>query len=226
MLLARNGEQVLLALVIPAGILVGGRYLAGRLTDFGSLAPSVLALAVWSTAFTSVAISTGFERRYGVLERLAATPLGRPGLVLGKALAVAAVVVAQLLTLTLLALALGWQPTFTAGSAIVAAAAVVLAATAFVGLALLMAGRLRAEVTLGLANVVYVVMLALGGLVVPVDRYPAAAQPIVQLLPTGALGETVRAAAVGDVLGWPLALLTGWAVAAVLLAWKGFRWTS
>jgi ABC-2 type transport system permease protein len=73
-LLIRNGEQLLLALVIPVGILVGARLVGGQLGDLATLAPSVLALAVWSSAFTSVAIATGFERRYGVLERLAATP--------------------------------------------------------------------------------------------------------------------------------------------------------
>ena len=87
-LLVRNGEQLLLALVIPVGILIAGRCSAIGWGAWTSLGPSVLALAVWSSAFTSVAIATGFERRYGVLERLAATPLGRSGLLAGKAGAV------------------------------------------------------------------------------------------------------------------------------------------
>ncbi len=41
--------------------------------------PGVLALAVMSTAFTSLAIATGFERRYGVIKRLGASPLPRSG---------------------------------------------------------------------------------------------------------------------------------------------------
>ena len=56
----------------------------------------MLALAIWSSGFTSVAIATGFERRYGVLERLAATPLGRGGLLLGKACAIVTVILGQL----------------------------------------------------------------------------------------------------------------------------------
>ena len=77
----RNGEQLLLALVIPIGIIVAGRFLGSRVgLTMDVLAPSVLALAIWSTCFTSQAIMTGFERRYGVLERLSATPLGRSGL--------------------------------------------------------------------------------------------------------------------------------------------------
>ena len=159
------------------------------------LAPSVLALAVWSSAFTAVAIATGFERRYGVLERLAATPLGRSGLIAGKAGAVLLILVGQLAVLVAVALALGWRPAFTAASALAAVALVVLAAAAFVSLALLLAGRLRAEVTLAVANLVYVLLLVGGALVVPLDRYPTALQPVLALLPTAALGEGLRAAA-------------------------------
>jgi ABC-2 type transport system permease protein len=225
-LLVRNGEQLLLALVIPLGLLVAGRVVGGRLGSLDTLAPSVLALAVWSTAFTSVAIATGFERRYGVLERLASTPLGRTGLLAGKALAVVLVVVGQLVVLGAAALLLGWRPTFTPASATVAALLAVLAAAAFVALALLLAGRLRAEATLGLANLVYVVLLVGGGLVLPLDRYPGALRPVLELLPTAALGEGLRAAATGVVLGWPLVVALVWSLLGGLAARKGFRWTA
>jgi len=225
-LLVRNGEQLLLALVIPLGILVAGRVVGGRLGALDTLAPSVLALAVWSTAFTSVAIATGFERRYGVLERLASTPLGRTGLLAGKALAVVLVVVGQLVVLGVAALLLGWRPAFSAASAAAAVLLVVLAAAAFVSLALLLAGRLRAEATLGLANLVYVVLLVGGGLVLPLSRYPAALRPVLELLPTAALGEGLRAAATGVVLGWPHLVCLVWLLLGGLAARKVFRWTA
>ena len=66
-LLLRNGEQLVLALVIPILLLIGGAE-AGDVLDLGSgrridvLTPGVLALAVMSTSFTSLAIATGFER--------------------------------------------------------------------------------------------------------------------------------------------------------------------
>ena len=101
-------------------------------------------------------------------------------------------------------LALGWRPGFTGRRRWPRSALVVLAAAAFVSLALLLAGRLRAEITLAVANLVYVVLLAGGALVVPLDRYPAAVQPVLALLPTAALGEGLRAAAAGQV---PLAEL-------------------
>jgi ABC-2 type transport system permease protein len=224
-LLVRNGEQLLLALVIPVGVLVLGPLLGDRLGGLDVLVPSVLALAVWSSAFTSVAIATGFERRYGVLERLAATPLGRSGLLAGKAGAVVLVLVGQLLVLVTVGLALGWRPRLTAASTLMAVALVVLAAAAFVSLALLLAGRLRAEITLAVANLVYVVLLVGGALVVPLDRYPAALQPVLALLPTAALGEGLRAAAGGQVLPSAAIVLLVWLLAAAASTRKWFRWT-
>lgn len=224
-LLSRNGEQLLLALVIPLAILVAGRF-ANVSMSLDLLAPSVLALAVWSSAFTSIAITTAFERRYGVLERLATTPLGKSGLLAGKALAVIMIMLGQLVILTGAALGLGWRPRFTALSALVAIVTVVLATATFVCLALLLAGRLRAESVLGVANLVYVILVVGGGLIIPVSRYPAALRPVIEALPTAALGEGLRAAAHGLVLVWPVLVLLAWLVAAGLAAWKGFRWTS
>jgi ABC-2 type transport system permease protein len=223
-LLVRNGEQLLLALAIPLLVLTIGGIVGGRWGELAVLAPSVLALAVWSSAFTSVAISTGFERRYGVLERLVTTPLRKSGLLAGKALGIVAVVSFQLVVITAAGLYIGWRPAFSASSGAVAVLLVVLAVATFVNWALALGGRLRAELTLGLANLVYVLLLVGGGLVIPVDRYPEAVQPIVQALPTGALGEGLRAAASGVVLGWPILVLLGWLAAGVLVARKVFRW--
>lgn len=225
-LLVRNGEQLLLALVIPLAILVVAAVTRGRFVALASAAPSVLALAVWSSAFTSVAIATGFERRYGVLERLAATPLGRGGLLLGKALAVAIVVLGQLVVLVVVGLLLGWRPAYTPASFLASAALVLLGAATFVALALLLAGRLRAEATLAVANLVYVVLLVGGGLVIGLSRYPRLLQPVVRALPTAALGEGLRAGASGVVTGWTFAVLGVWLVVAGLLARRAFRWTS
>jgi ABC-2 type transport system permease protein len=225
-LLIRNGEQLLLALVIPVAILVASRFVKASLGSIELLGPSVLALAVWSSAFTSTAISTAFERRYGVLERLATTPLGKPGLLAGKALAVIMIMTGQLVILAGVALAFGWRPRFTPLSALFAVLLVILATATFVCLALLLAGRLRAESVLGLANLIYVILLIGGALIIPLARYPAALRPVIEALPTAALGEGLRAAAHGQVLSWPVLVLLAWLVAAGLAAWKGFRWTS
>ncbi|WP_028708231.1 ABC transporter permease [Propionicicella superfundia] len=222
----RNGEQLLLAVVIPVGLLVGGRLLADRFpVTLDALVPSVLALAVWSSTFTSLAILTGFERRDGVLERLVATPLGPTGLIAGKAVAVTAVAATQCLLLGLLGLALGWRPRGGPVDALIALAATGLAGLAFAGLALVPAGRLKAEVTLALANLVYLAGLV-AGIMIPVDVFPPVLRPIVWALPTGALGETLRASAIGATVAWPLLVLLGWAAGSILLARKAFRWMS
>ena len=220
-LILRNGEQAILSLVIPLAILVGGRYLSERLgQDFTTTAPSVLALAVWSTCFTSMAIATGFERRYNVLERLAATPLGRSGILLGKALGFGLMTAAQVLVLAVVALALGWRPSFDVAHLLIAVAAAVLGAGAFAGLALSLAGTARPEGTLAVANLVHLIGMG-AGLILPISRFPGWLQPVLGALPTGALGEAFRTGA-----WWTPLVLLLWCAGALALARKVFRWMS
>ena len=225
-LLVRNGEQLLLALVIPIGILLAGRLVGGRFGTMDTLAPSVMALAIWSSSFTSLAIATGFERRYGVLERLAPTPLGKLGLLAGKALSLVLVVVGQLVVVGVVAVIAGWRPGWTVPSALGMLLVAVLGIATFACLAVTMAGRLRAEATLALANLVYVVFLAVGALLLPVAGYPDVVQPLIRLLPTAALGEGLRAGSSGVLLGWPFLVLLVWLAVGATAAWRGFRWTS
>src|SRR6266480_5662948 len=151
----RNGEQLLLTLFIPVLLLVAFTLeplvkSEGRRVDF--LVPGIIALAVMSTAFTSQAIATGFERRYGVLKRLGATPLTRGGLIGAKTLTVLAVEVLQVALIAGIGAALGWQPNAGPGAAVWVALLVLAGTAAFSGLALLLAGTLRAEATLAVAN--------------------------------------------------------------------------
>ncbi len=226
-LLLRNGEQLLLALVIPVAALVAGLVAGERFgLDPQSFPASVMALALWSTSFTSLAINTAFERRYGVLERLVATPLSKGDLIAGKALATAAIAGGQLVLLAGVALAAGWRPAPTPAQTVVVLACAPLAVVCFAGFALTLAGRLRAEATLGLANLLYLAVAALGAVVLPVSAYPEPVRPLLAVLPFGALGEALRAWATGVVLAWPLGVLAAWAAASLLVARKAFRWTS
>lgn len=226
-LLLRNGEQLLLALVIPVGLLAAGLLLGDRFgVDPRGFGASVLALALWSTTFTSLAITTGFERRYGVLERLAATPLTRGDLIAGKALATAAVAVGQLAVLGAVALLLGWRPSPTGLPTVALVLTVPLAVVAFAALALSLAGRLRAEATLALANLVYLVVAAGGALVLPLTAYPEPLRPVLGLLPSAALGEAWRAWASGTTIWWPVPVAGAWAALSLLAARKAFRWTA
>lgn len=229
-LLSRNGEQVLLTLVIPLVLLVLGAR-ADRIVDLGEgrpidiITPGILALAVLSTSFTSLAIATGFERRYGVIKRLGASPLPRWGLLVGKIAAVVVVQLMQLAVLVVVGFALGWEPTGGVTAALQMLALVVLGTAAFGAMGLLIAGTLRAEATLAVANLVYVLLLVGGGLIVPLDRYPDAARHVLELLPSGALGQGMRDTFAG--LGpqpFCLVVLTMWAVCCGLAVSRTFKW--
>lgn len=226
-MLLRNGEQLLLTVVIPSLLLVLFSTVdivdtgEGRAVDF--LAPGVLALAVMSTAFTGQAIATGFERRYGVLKRLGASPLPRWALMTAKTLSVLVTEVLQVALLTLIAFGLGWSPR---GGPLAVALLLVAGTAAFSGLGLLMAGTLRAEATLAAANLVFLLLLVGGGVIVPPDRFPDAAQAVLALLPISALSDGLRDVLQhGAALPWgDLGILTGWAVLGLAAAARFFRW--
>lgn len=226
----RRGESVLLALGIPLLLLV---FFAGvdvipvpdgtrDRIDF--VAPGVLALAVLSAAFTGPAIATAFERQYGVLKRIGTTPLGRPRLLAAKIVGVVAIEVVQGVVLVGVALAMGWRPDAAGVPAVIAAT--VLATAAFCGLAMLIAGTLRAEAVLAGANGLHILLLLGSGMVVPLDRLPAAARTVAELLPSTALADIVRGAfdaalTVPD-RAWIVLLI--WAVIGPALAVWRFRW--
>ncbi|HEX5190371.1 MAG TPA: ABC transporter permease [Streptosporangiaceae bacterium] len=228
--LLRNGEQLLLTLIIPVLLLVvfGSEALisVGRGSRIGFIAPGILALAIMSTSFTSLAIGTAFERRYGVLKRLGATPLGREGLIGAKALTVLAVEAGQVVLIVIVSALLGWRPVVTAVSVLSAVLLIGLGSAAFSGLAMLMAGTLRAEATLAAANLVYLVLLGIGGVVFPLTKFPAGARPVLRLLPSGALSHGLRAV-LRYGAGLPvrdIVVLGVWAVVGIGLAARTFRW--
>jgi ABC-2 type transport system permease protein len=222
----RNGESLLVTVGIPVGCLlffstVDVLPIEGDAVDF--LAPGVLALAVLSTAFANLAISTGFDRSYGVLKRLGATPLGRQRLIAAKTLSVLAMLTIQTLVVVPVALALGWRPDVEPIPAVVA---IVLAAGGFCGLALYMAGRLPAMVTLAAANAVFLLMLVLSGMMFPVERLPWVVQALTRLLPSTALTDALHGALdPGTAIPfriWPV--LFAWAAIAIGAASTSFRW--
>ncbi|MCW2608024.1 MAG: transporter [Frankiales bacterium] len=229
-LLLRNGEQVLLNLVIPLGLLVvltllpfvsvDGADTRTERADY--FVPGILALAIMSSAFTGQAIGTGFERQYGVLKRLGATPLPRSVLLLAKTLGVLAVQLLQLLAITGVGLALGWDPRGDVGSVLLLVA---LGTAAFSGLGLLLGGTLPGLTCLAVANLVWLVLLVLGGVVFPIKEFGPAAGAL-SLLPTAALSSGLRdvlvdgaSAPLHDVLA-----LAVWAVVGLTAAARFFRW--
>lgn len=229
MLSLRNGEQLLVSIAIPLLLLVFFSSVEvlplpdGVDKGVQFLAPGILALAVMSSAMVSLGIGTGFERQYKVLKRLGSTPLGRPRWVAAKIAMVLCLLVIQVVVLVVASLALGWSP---GGTPALTPLAILLGASAFGGLGLLMAGTLRGTLTLALANGLYLVLLLLGGMIIPFDQMPGAIGTFGRALPSGALSQVLQsclrdgAPAAGP--AWIVLAL--WAVLAPAAAARFFRW--
>jgi len=225
----RNGEQLLVSIAIPLLLLVFFSSVEvlplpdGVDKGVQFLAPGILALAVMSSAMVSLGIGTGFERQYKVLKRLGSTPLGRSRWVAAKIAMVLCLLVIQTLVLVAASFALGWSP---GGTPVLAPLAILLGASAFGGLGLLMAGTLRGTLTLALANGLYLVLLLLGGMIIPFDQMPGAIGTFGRALPSGALSQVLQsclrdgAPAAGS--AW--IVLAVWAVLAPAAAARFFRW--
>jgi ABC-2 type transport system permease protein len=222
----RRGENMIVTLAIPLGILLFFAKVDAVATELDDpvdfLVPGVLSLAVMATAMVSLGIATGFERRYGVLKRLGSTPLSRGGLLAAKTATVLALEVVQILLILLVGVAIGWD---VPRGMLPAFGLLLLGTIAFAGIGLLMAGTLRAEANLAAANGLFLLLLFLGGMAYPLSRLPAVLEDIARLLPAAALSSTVRAVLSAE--PFPLgafAILLAWAVAAPLAATRWFRW--
>ncbi len=197
-MILRNGEQLMITVFLPVILLIGLVKTDVISLDTGAISrvdfvtPGVLALAVMTTAFTSQAIATAFDRRNGVLRLLATTPLGRSGLLISKILGVLAVEVVQVLILGSVAVGMGWHPPIVGLPLAILVA--LLGTAAFTSLALLMAGTLRAEGVIALANILLIGLIIAGGVLVPAEQLPGPLAHVATFLPSGALGEAMRAA--------------------------------
>lgn len=238
-LLLRSAESLLVTLGIPIGILVFFSIVdvlpTGDQDTVDFLVPGVLAISVMSTAFVAQAIQTAFERKYGVLKRLGGTPLSRSGFLAAKALSVVLLLALQtVLVLAIARFGLGWSPEGLGSAGVVVGPAVglVLAGLAvgvfaFTALGLLLAGAVRAEAALAIANAVFLLLLLVGGVAVDIDELPAVLGNLALFTPSGALASVLRDAfSPDDVALWPmgLAVLSVWGLAASALAVRTFRW--
>lgn len=228
LLTLRRGESLLVTLAIPLGVLVFFAKLETTTPDgyddpVDFLVPGVLALAVMSAAMVSLGIATGFERRYGVLKRLGATPLSRRGLLVAKTSTILILEVVQCALVIGVGVALGWS---VPAGVFAAVGLVLVGSVAFAGIGMLLAGTLRAEATLALVNALFLVLLFLGGMAYPIDRLPAVLRSLADVLPAAALSECLRGVLVAG-HGFPvgsLVVLVAWATGAPLLAARHFRW--
>ncbi|CQD22657.1 antibiotic ABC transporter [Mycobacterium europaeum] len=225
-LLLRNGEQLLLTMFIPITLLVGltllpfGSFGNNRAATF---VPVIMALAVISTAFTGQAIAVAFDRRYGALKRLGATPLPVWGIIAGKSLAVVTVVFLQAILLGAIGFALGWRPALAALA--LGAAVIALGTAGFAALGLLLGGTLRAEIVLAVANLLWFVFAGLGALTVESGMIPTGVKWAARLTPSGALTEALSRAMALSVDWFGVIVLAVWGALAALAARRWFRFT-
>src|SRR5665213_2314542 len=207
----------------------GTRKSTGTKHPVDFLVPGILALAVMSTSMTALSIGTGFERGYGVLKRLGATPLGRPRLLAAKILAVLAVEVLQAAVLVGVGSLMGWNPGGPGGTGALvgqALVAMVLGTVAFGGVGLVLAGTLKPLVNLAVVNALFVVLLLLGGMLIPLSKLPHWLAELSRLLPAAALSEALHGT-LGH--GVPVSardwvVLAVWAVGTPVVAAVTFRW--
>ena len=227
-MMLRNGEQLILAVVLPLLAMVA-LVVTPLLDDYGNsriniATPGIFALCAMSTAFTGQGIATGFDRRYGVLRYLSTTPLGRAGLIAGKVIAVLAVLVIQVVLVSLTALMIGWRPE--PGGLLPAAVLLVLGAMAFTALGLLVAGTVRPEATLAITNLLWILLAAAGGIIIPVGNLPEILQPFIEILPSAALGDALRSALIDSQFNISATLiLLAWTILGGLGAVRWFKWS-
>ena len=224
----RNGEQLILAVVLPLLGLIA-LSVTPVLDSYGpsridTAAPGILALCALSTAFTGQDIATGFDRRYGVLRFLSTTPLGRAGLIAGKVIAVLSVLAIQVVLVSAVALLMGWRPSLPGLP--LALLLLVLGAVAFTSLGLLVAGTVRPEATLAITNLLWILLAGVGGIILPAASLPADVEPFVQLLPSAALGDVMRSALIDTQFNLSATLiLLAWTILGSLAAVRWFKWS-
>lgn len=232
MAMLRNGEQLMLNIIFPVMALIALRF-TGLIDEYANsvgvsrmdaAVPGVLALCVISTALSGQGIATGFDRRYGVLRFLATTPLGRNGLIMGKCIAVLVVVAIQFTLVAVLGYGLGWRPDAIAVSRSIIT--MIMGAGAFTALGLLIAGTVRAEATLAIVNIAWVILAGAGGVVFPLKSFPDWYAGIVAWSPSAALGDALRGNFIQHQwLADPHWVLIVWTVVIGFVASRKFKWS-
>lgn len=222
----RRGENLMVTLGIPIVLLV---FLAGVPAfgvDLEALVPGIFCLALISTGLVSLGIATAFERGNGTLKRLAGSPLPRWALLTAKAIAVALTALVQVVLIAVVAAVIGWAPTGGIPPALAAASPwLLLGLLASVAAGLLIAGLLRPDATLAVANALYLLILLMGGVIVPLDALPAPIAAPASILPPALMADLVRAAtgASGSFEPWQAVGLVAWTVGLAVATLVTFR---
>ncbi|HJC59368.1 MAG TPA: ABC transporter permease [Candidatus Dietzia intestinigallinarum] len=225
-LFLRNGEQLLVALIIPLAALV-----ALVAIDFGAVPEprvdhaitAVLTMSVMGTSFTGQAIAVAFDRRYDALKRLGGTPLPPAVIIAGKILATLILVAAQSVVLGAIAIAMGWRPGPI--GLLVGAVMIALGSVAFSSMGLLLGGTMRAEIVLGLANLIWFVLIGAAGLAIGVVELPHRVAELLVVVPSYALTDALDTANNGGLPALAAVVLIAWTAVCGGFAVRHFSFT-
>ncbi|WP_238599435.1 ABC transporter permease [Corynebacterium heidelbergense] len=226
LLFLRHGEQQLISLIIPIGLLVGFSLLPFVPLDHPvyRVFPMALAVAIMGAGFTGQAIAVAFDRKYGALKRIGASGVPTWALIGGKIVAVGAVVVVQLTVLTVVALLLGWRPE---GAGVFSAIIfVVLGVAAFTSLGLALGGTLSSEMTLAIGNTIWFVFLGAAAFATISPNASEGTRALLHLFPSVALTEGLRGAAGGSFNALAAVVLAVWAGLGSVLVVRFFSFTT
>lgn len=220
-LMLRHGEQQLLSIVIPLALLIGFRVFPFT-EDLGGIdaaIPMVFAVAATSAGFTGQAIAVAFDRRYGALKRNGASGVPAWAIIVGKIIAVFAMVLLQVIVLGTAAAVLGFRAPV--GGVLLALVILLLGVASFTALGLALGGSLSAEIVLALSNLIWFILLAIVG-------WTLYSQGLIDvgwlnIIPSIALASGLAEALAGSFPTVPIIALILWAIAASYFAAKWFR---
>jgi ABC-2 type transport system permease protein len=198
----------------------GSRYIDFLLP--GMIGMGLMGGGMWGVGFVVVDM-----RVRKLLKRFLATPMRRSDFLLAVMTSRLMFTLADIGILLLFGyLAFGIR---TQGSYFNLAIVTLLGGAAFAGIGLLVASRVQTiETVSGLMNLVMLPMWILSGVFFSSERFPAAVQPLINLLPLTALNQALRGIMLeGESLAvlWPqLAILTAYTVITFAVALRIFRW--
>lgn len=225
LLFLRHGEQQLLSLIIPLGLLISLSLVPMVPLDdpIQRIFPMTVGIALMSAGFTGQAIAVAFDRRYGALKRIGACGVPRKVLISGKVLAVTAAVIVQLVVLSIVALLLGWSPS--AAGVLPAVLFILVGVATFTALGLLLGGTLSSEMVLALGNTIWFLLMGAAVVSAMDPDIPDAAHAALRLIPSVALTDGLVDAGAGTMNLVALLVLAGWGLVGGLLAVRFFSFT-
>jgi ABC-2 type transport system permease protein len=219
--LRRDHRTVAMLLVVPCALLALLWWMFdGKDEVFNSVGPPLLAIFPFIVMFLVTSVTTLRERSSGTLERLLSMPMGKADLLLGYALAFAAVALAQ--SLLAVGLTVGILGMDVQGSILTLTAVSVLNAVLGTALGLFVSAFAETEFqAVQFMPALVLPQLLLCGLFVPRDALPAVLEAISDVLPlsyaVAAMREVQAASSWTSDLALDVSVIGGSALLALML---------